>query len=111
MPSGFAAVLYYFDGRSAPTFGPAAKGKRDEVRDGMGGDSEPLAVGANGRPFGERIEWVSKGGAAPCATILRMSLEAGSRLVVTRLGASPERVAIVKTNEQAKAAASKACGA
>ncbi|WP_279482261.1 hypothetical protein [Aureimonas sp. SK2] len=109
-PDGLAAVLYYADGRAAATFGPAAKGKRDEVRDGAGGEMEPLGIGATGAPFGGKIEWVSAGGGAPCAAIVRMSLEAGSRLVVTSLGGTPERVAIVKANREAQAAAAKACG-
>ncbi|BDA85487.1 hypothetical protein Sa4125_30290 [Aureimonas sp. SA4125] len=108
-PAGFAAVLSYFDGRAAPIFGPAAKGKRDEVRDGAGGSEEALIIGS-GKPYGDKIEWVSIGGGAPCATVVRMDLEAGSRLVVTKLGKSPERVAIVKGNKEAQAAAAKACG-
>ncbi len=109
-PAGLAAVLYYADGRAAATFGPAAKGERDEVRDGAGGDMEPLGIGASGKPYGDKIEWVSIGGGAPCATVVRMNLEAGSRLVVTKLDKSPERVAIVKGNKEAQAAAAKACG-
>lgn len=81
-PAGMAAVLYYADGRAAATFGPAAKGKRDEVRDGAGGETEPLGVGPTGKPYGDKIEWVPVGGGARCAAIVRMNLEAGSRLVV-----------------------------
>lgn len=109
-PAGLAAVLYYADGLAAATFGPAAKGKRDEVREGAGGEMEPLGIGATGKPFGDKIEWVSVGDGAPCATVVRMNLEAGSRLVVTKLGKTPERVAVVKGNKEAQSAAAKACG-
>lgn len=71
---------------------------------------EPLGISATGTSYGEKIELVPVGGGAPCAAIVRMILEAGSRLVVTSLSWTPARVAVVKGNRAAQTAAAKACG-
>lgn len=52
---------------------------------------------------------MKKGGRKPCAAIIRVYAAEGERLVVADLSGTGGRLGLVKTNNQARALADKAC--
>lgn len=111
-PAGFAAVFHYFDEKLLLIYGPSGNQNRDEVDPGRALKIDaPISVGGSGKVVGPKIEWLSKPGGQPCAAIVRVSSDAGSVLVVTRLTGSGGRVSVTKSNQSARSSAMTSCRA
>lgn len=102
-PGHVRAVLQYVDGLFGVFYLPMG-GKAPMGLDDM------LEVSANARqPYGAKHEWRQRvGDGAPCAAIIRAYTTRGELLVVTEL-ATGSRLGRVKTNQQARDLADRAC--
>lgn len=102
-PGNVRAVLQYVDGLFGVFYLPMG-GKAPMEREDM------LEVSPNARqPYGAKHEWRQRvGDAAPCAAIIRAYMPGGEYLVVHEL-ATGKRLGLVKTNQQARNLADRAC--
>lgn len=108
-PGGIAAVLHYVDGRAILVFGKASGSRGDEVSGTpLNANDIAIAVGGSGKVFGPKIEWILNSG-KPCAAIVRVSTDKGSRLVTTALINGKGRVSVEKANDAARASAEISC--
>ena len=108
-PGGIAAVLHYVDGKAILVFGKGSGSRSDEVSGTpFNANDTPISVGGSGKVFGPKIEWILNAG-KPCAAIVRVSTDKGSRLVTTALSNSKGRVSVDKANDAARASAETSC--
>jgi hypothetical protein len=108
-PGGLAAVLHYVDGKAILVFGEASGSRADEVSGTpFNANDIPISVGGSGKVFGPKIEWILNAG-KPCAVIVRVSTDKGSRLVTTAIVNGKGRVSVEKSNDAARTNAEKAC--
>lgn len=102
-PGGVKAVLYYVEGKVEIYY--------DEGGRTIGTHAGIIELSTRApRAFGQKHEWrMKKGGRKPCAAIIRVYAAEGERLVVADLSGTGGRLGLVKTNNQARALADKAC--
>ncbi|MBB3146387.1 hypothetical protein FHS21_002802 [Phyllobacterium trifolii] len=108
-PTGIAAVLHYVDGKAIIVFGRGGGNRGDELSGTpFNANDAPIPVGGSDKVFGPKIEWILSSG-KPCAAILRVSTNQGSRLITTAIGPSKGRLSTTKENEAARMAAAATC--
>lgn len=98
-PNGRIVTLFYLEG--------VARIIVDKDEDSPSAETA-IAVGGNGKVFGDKIEWRLRDG-KPCAVITRVSTDRGSRLVVTSLDKPARPLGRERTNEGARRTAEIAC--
>lgn len=102
-PGNVRAVLQYVEGLFGVFYLPMG-GKTPLQREDM------LEISPNARhPYGKMLEWRQRAGnAAPCVAIIRAYTTKGEVLVLNELSTG-NRIALVKTNQQARTLADRAC--
>ncbi len=102
-PGSVRAVLQYVEGLFGVFYLPMG-GKTSLQREDM------LEISPNARqPYGAKLEWRQReGDPAPCVAIIRAYTTRGEVLVLNEL-ATGNRIALVKTNQQARALADRVC--